>query len=289
MTSPNEGTASISEGSITESPPTGISFLGQEVNITAPAATADDPLTIVFEIDSSIVPAGEDESTIQISKGGVLVLNCLVFPGSTTASDDPCVSDRALLGDGDVEITVKTSTASPWNFGVSTPVVGVHDVKLRRIQSSFSVLGGVELDFRKIFVQVRNESDHVETVGVYLDVVPPGGISDPYGCVPNGRILQTAVSLNAFRTGGMQANVFADTGTLSDGLVEFSCADHAGAVGQTYTLIVALDVHVDDLAFCGPGDLQSDDCSDALSDDSDPSGEQVDERDAPRVQPPGTD
>jgi hypothetical protein len=37
------------------------------------------------------------------------------------------------------------------------------------------------------------------------------------------------VSLSAFKTAGMQANAFADTGTLGGGLVESGCAGQAGA------------------------------------------------------------
>ncbi len=36
------------------------------------------------------------------------------------------------------------------------------------------------------------------------------------------------MSLSAFRTVGMQANAFADTGTLGGGFVEFSRTDHTG-------------------------------------------------------------
>ncbi len=157
------------------------------------------------------------------------------------------------------------------------------DANLRRIQSSFAVLGGVSLDFREIFVQVRNENGQAVTVGVYLDVIPPGGMTDPYGCLPNGRILQTTVALNT--SGDKQANVFADTGTLSDGFVEFSCTDHAGAVGKTYTLIAAVDVNADDLASCPPGTLANPACFDALADDDTDDADNRIARNAPRVQP----
>jgi len=125
VTTPNAGTVSIEEAPITETPPLGYHFLGQQVSITAPPASANDPLVIVLRIDSSRVPAGQDESTIQIFRDGVEVPACTGAPG--IASPDPCVSNRALLPDGDVEITVLTSTASAWNFGVATapPVGGI--------------------------------------------------------------------------------------------------------------------------------------------------------------------
>ena len=123
VTSPNAGTVTIIERAATPSPPPEFTFLGQEVNITAPNATAADPLVIKFRLDATLVPPGEDENTIAIFKDGVLVPNCDTFPGSTTAAPDPCVTDRVLLGDGDVEITVLTSTASGWNFGILAPAV----------------------------------------------------------------------------------------------------------------------------------------------------------------------
>lgn len=115
LTTPNAGSVSIEETPITATPPAGFQFLSQQVSITAPSAMTDDPLVIVFRIDTSQVPAGEDENTIQMFKDGVEVPACAGSPG--TASPDPCVSSRVLLPDGDVEITVLTSTASAWNFG----------------------------------------------------------------------------------------------------------------------------------------------------------------------------
>ena len=119
VTTPNAGTVSIQEAPITEPSPEGFQFLTQQVNITAPDATVENPLVIVFRIDASRIPAGEDENTIQLFNDGVLVPACTGDPG--VASPDPCVSSRTLLGDGDVEITVLTSSASAWNFGVAVP------------------------------------------------------------------------------------------------------------------------------------------------------------------------
>jgi hypothetical protein len=118
VTCANAGTVSIVERSITQSPPTGFAFLGQEVIIQAPDGTAANPLQIKFQLDASIIPEGQDQNTIHIFKDAVQVAEC--SDASGTASPDPCVSKRELLADGDVEITVLTSTASLWNFGVST-------------------------------------------------------------------------------------------------------------------------------------------------------------------------
>ncbi|MBI4610765.1 MAG: cadherin-like domain-containing protein, partial [Candidatus Rokubacteria bacterium] len=127
VTTPTGGTVSIVESPTTTPSPPGFSFLGEQVSITAPAATAINPLVIVFRIDASLVPAGQNQNTIAIFKNGVLVPACTGAPGA--ASPDPCVSARALLADGDVQITVLTSSASVWNFGVRTLIPVTIDIK----------------------------------------------------------------------------------------------------------------------------------------------------------------
>ncbi len=109
------GTVEISETTIAETPPSGFDFLGQEVVITAPAATATNPLILTFNLHTSI--AGTDPNAIEMFKAGVLVGACTGNPGE--ASPDPCVTSRALVVDN-IQIVVLTSTASAWNFGEPT-------------------------------------------------------------------------------------------------------------------------------------------------------------------------
>ena len=115
LTSPLAGDVTIQESPITETPPLGYGFLTQQVNITAPAATAADPLVIQFIIDASRIPPGEDETTIEIFRNAVLVPACTGAPG--VAAPDPCISSRVVVGD-DAVITALTSAASAWNIGV---------------------------------------------------------------------------------------------------------------------------------------------------------------------------
>lgn len=112
------GTVSINEGTITETPDAGYTLLGQQINISAPDASLADPNVLTFRLDSSLVPAGEDESTVTILKFGNPAADC---PGATQipAGSDPCIKTRTLLSDGDIELVVLTSTTSPWNFGVA--------------------------------------------------------------------------------------------------------------------------------------------------------------------------
>lgn len=112
VTSPNAGTVTIGETAPSGSPPTGFTFLGQQVVITAPTATAANPLRIVFRIDASIIPAGENKNTIQILKDGVAVPACSGPAGQAVL--DPCVESRAVVA-GDVVITILSSSGSVWS------------------------------------------------------------------------------------------------------------------------------------------------------------------------------
>ncbi|TDI95188.1 MAG: DUF4215 domain-containing protein [Deltaproteobacteria bacterium] len=121
VTTPNGGSISIDEGPITGTA-TAFRFFGQEVEITAPDATASNPLVLVFELDATIIPEGEDETSIAVFKDGIFVPGCTGAPG--TADPDACVSARVLQGDGDIEITILSSTASEFDFGeVGCPAV----------------------------------------------------------------------------------------------------------------------------------------------------------------------
>jgi hypothetical protein len=114
------GTVTVSEGPVTASQ-AGFTLVGQQVVITTDitGTTASNPLMTVFNLDASVITAGQSQNTVAIFKDATLVPNCLIFPGSTVADHDPCVSNRELLAGEDIRITVLTTTASTWNFGVA--------------------------------------------------------------------------------------------------------------------------------------------------------------------------
>jgi hypothetical protein len=85
------------------------------VDITAPTATAQNPLRLVFTLDASQVPQGQNEGTIQVFRNGTKAENCA--DGSGVASPDPCVLEREALGGGDLRFTVLNPRISVWNFG----------------------------------------------------------------------------------------------------------------------------------------------------------------------------
>ena len=111
------GRVSIVSGPVNWAAPDGFVFLGQQVTISAPAATAADPLVIAFRLDASLIPEGHRRQTIEVFKNGVLVPPCAGDTG--VAEPDPCVSGRTALHGGAVLIEVLTSTASDWNFAVA--------------------------------------------------------------------------------------------------------------------------------------------------------------------------
>jgi hypothetical protein len=127
ITTTQAGEVTILEKSIVLPDPTGATLFGQQVNISAPQASAQRPLSIVFWLDASIIPAAANQNTIKIYKSGVLVPSCRGAPN--TASPDPCVSTRTLLtasqaGDVQIQVLTSASASTAWNFGTGGGVLG---------------------------------------------------------------------------------------------------------------------------------------------------------------------
>jgi hypothetical protein len=121
---PNGGTATITEQPIADETNAGYTFFGQQVLITAPDATdASHPLLFTFDLDASIVPAGENAQSLAILRNDVPVDRCdAIAPDPAVASPTPCVWQRVDQADGSVTITVATVQASRWNFGRPNPI-----------------------------------------------------------------------------------------------------------------------------------------------------------------------
>lgn len=150
----------------------------------------------------------------------------------------------------------------------------MHDGQLRKISAPNTVNPG---QVQEINVIVRNQGDHAETFGVYVDIVPPGGPTNPFGCTPNGRIIDTVVFLGIGATDKQQ---------VVKATVTFDCADDAGAEGQRWTIKAAIDVHADDGGACGPSQLLSTTCAAALDDDDDDDSDNRALRQAPKLDIP---
>jgi hypothetical protein len=116
VTVPVAGTVSITETAAPEPLPTGYSFAGQGVTITAPGGTIDAPLRIELRLDALAIPVGHDETTLELFRDGQLVPPC-ADPASGRADPAPCIVERARAADGDVVLVALTVAASDWAIG----------------------------------------------------------------------------------------------------------------------------------------------------------------------------
>ncbi len=109
VTVPSGGTVTIVEqaasGSIS-----GFTLIGVQLDITAPAQSADAPLQLSIQVAASEVGDG----FAGVFRNGVLVLPC--DDASGLASPDPCVASRTVA-DGVVTLEVLSSAASTWSVG----------------------------------------------------------------------------------------------------------------------------------------------------------------------------
>lgn len=128
VTTPVAGPVSIVEGPIRETEPAGWRFVGQQVDVSAPTASAGDPLVLVFRVDASRLPPSIPPAATRVFKSGLLVPGCAA---GSAADPDPCVAARSVLGDGDAQIEVWSSSASPWNFGYLRPMTYFVDLDLQ--------------------------------------------------------------------------------------------------------------------------------------------------------------
>jgi sugar lactone lactonase YvrE len=192
---------------------------------------------------NAVVDMGVDEFVPGASPGASLCLN----PATPTPTASPTPTPTP------------TPTSTPTVSPTPTPT-SVHDATALKI--SVPNEGGATTP---IEVRVQNRGNHTETIGVYADAIPPGGPSNPYGCAPSGRIIETTVTLAPGKKTAVSSADFA-----------FTCADAAGARGQRFTIVALVDAHGDDLAACGPGQLQGMACFNALAnDDADPSNNRI--------------
>ena len=120
VTTPTGGTITIVTAPPSGSPPGGYAFAGQQVEISAPPATAAAPLSLAFTIDGSVLGT-VSPSHLQVFRDGVPVADCADSSGK--ANPDPCVASRTPTSDGGVTVTVLSSHASSWNFGFAAPPV----------------------------------------------------------------------------------------------------------------------------------------------------------------------
>jgi len=121
VTSPVPGTVTITPESPATVPAT-YNVLGSALNVDAPVATWQEPLSLTFTIDGSVLQ-GVDTNTVTVDRNGVPVGDCLgsstaIPPDASSTADTaggyPCVTARVQQTDGSVTLTVLTPHASIW-------------------------------------------------------------------------------------------------------------------------------------------------------------------------------
>jgi hypothetical protein len=116
VTTPSGGNVSIVviASSTVSDQTNGYQFFDRQISVSAPQETVESPLTLSFRIDSSKVPTGEDENSVQVTRNAVVIPACT---DATTATPDPCVFSRQRLSDGDIRVSIHSTTASVWGSG----------------------------------------------------------------------------------------------------------------------------------------------------------------------------
>lgn len=130
------GTITVTQGAINQTAPTGYSFGGTQVDITAPTASVSSPLSLVFTV---ALPPGYpvDPATGGPDQATILATDIYRAEGSgtpqaipscvSTSPIDPlpaCVSDRSAVqinGVWYVRVTVLATSASHWNSARPSP------------------------------------------------------------------------------------------------------------------------------------------------------------------------
>lgn len=117
VTAPADGTVTITQGISNASEQPSFRLLDQQLDISAPPGTVEDPLVLRFEIDAqTLADAGLAVDDVVVYRNGDPIGDCLA-PGDTAADPDPCVASRTTDAEEDGVIVVRTSAASRWNFG----------------------------------------------------------------------------------------------------------------------------------------------------------------------------
>lgn len=143
------GTVSVQTQETSTATPTGISLLGTELVLEGPAATAQQPYTVAFTVESTELGT-VDPADLQVFRNGEPVADC---SDPVAAVPDPCVASRSTVsGPGtDAVVTVRTSHFSTWNLGTldytltgpSAPVDPLPAVNSARAGSAIPVKFGL--------------------------------------------------------------------------------------------------------------------------------------------------
>lgn len=115
VTSPNAGTITFTSSTVVAPRPR-YTMIDEAFVITAPPASAAEPLRLRFQINDQSLPAGANPQALTVFRDGDAVAECAT-PNATTAAPDPCVAASGSTR-GVTTVTVLSSHASTWTFGV---------------------------------------------------------------------------------------------------------------------------------------------------------------------------
>jgi hypothetical protein len=230
VNSPVAGTVAVTSLPLAGDPPAGYVVLGQEIDIAAPDATAENPLTITFRVAEGTV----DPSVLTILRNGVAVPPC----GSPPSPNPTCmVAPPAAAGDGDLLVTVFTTQASTWlvtapigtlRGAFRAPIDGgnmINQAKVGRVvpvKVALSV-GGTPVRFGDV------------RLASFTGSACSGGIADPVNVYAAGQ----ANAGNSFRFDAASGNWIYNLAT--SGLTVGKCyrgkVTLSGAVGASFVLV----------------------------------------------------
>lgn len=118
VSAPGGGKVEITESTVATTRTDRLLLLSEVASIAAPVHHPASPLTLTFDLDTSVIPVSAGR-IVPLRNGVPIEDECA--PG-TGAHPDPCVASYVRDGDGDVTLTVRTSQASIWRFGVERVV-----------------------------------------------------------------------------------------------------------------------------------------------------------------------
>ncbi|WP_448625922.1 hypothetical protein [Geodermatophilus sp. URMC 64] len=173
------GRVQIVEGPVGQAAPEGFTFLGRQVDITAPLQSADNPLRLAFTVDASVIPEGQTADSVLLFRDGQPIVGCT---SQTQAQPDPCIVSRETLPGGALRITALSSHASAWNVGVSIAA----NLSVAATAPATSLVGS---DLTTT-VTVRNDGPVTATKPRVAVTLPAGAVPAtlPTGCTGTGPI-----------------------------------------------------------------------------------------------------
>jgi plastocyanin len=172
VTTPNGGTVTAAETTTSDVAPTGFVFGNQQIDITAPPATAVDPLRIVFGIFPAAGQTPADTTIYRTEGGGspTLVPPCDPSTPGQALPDGPCV-DSAVPDPTNtyIVVTILSAAASLWNEATPTPgAVSVTDSGYAPQAVTLSLGASVNWAFNASTPHAVTEQDHLGPSGAPL-------------------------------------------------------------------------------------------------------------------------